>query len=72
MPPKTTTIAIPATLRDLIATHAGAQGISREALADSALKSQLAVARALLERGERLANHYLTDPRIASAGQSGT
>ncbi len=70
MPAETTTIAIPATLRDLIATHAGARGVSREALADSAFKTQLQIARAMLERGERLADHYLTDPRIASAGQS--
>ncbi len=70
MPQETTTIAIPTTLRDLIATHAGARGISREALADGAFKTQLQVARAMLERGERLADHYLTDPRITSAGQS--
>jgi hypothetical protein len=70
MPQETTTIAIPVTLRDLIATHAGARGVSREALADSGFKSQLQVARAMLGRGERLADHYLTDPRITSAGQS--
>src|SRR5437773_768029 len=65
-----TTIAIPPALRDLIAEHADAERMTQDALADAALQRQIEVAQAAHEHGERLAVRYLTDPRLATAGQS--
>jgi predicted transcriptional regulator len=70
MPQERTTIAIPPALRDLIAECADAERMTHDALADAALRRQIEVAQAAHERGERLAVRYLTDPRLATAGQS--
>jgi len=65
-----TTIAIPPALRDLIAERADTERMTQDALADAALRRQIEVAQAAHERAERLAMRYLTDPRLATAGQS--
>ncbi len=66
----TTTVAIPPALRDLLTVRAKESQTSQDALADEALRDQLAIAREEQARGERLAERYLTDPRITGAGQS--
>jgi hypothetical protein len=70
MPQDTTTVAIPAALRDLIAERAEAEWMTQDALADAALRRQLDIAQAAQAHSENLAARYLTDPRLATAGQS--
>ncbi len=68
--PDTTTVAIPPSLRDLLAAQAKEAHVSQDALADTATREQIAIAHQEQARGEQLTERYLTDPRIAVAGQS--
>lgn len=70
MPQETTTIAIPSTLRDLIAEHADTARMTQDMLADTALRRQIEIAQAARAHSENLAMRYLTDPRLTTAGQS--
>ena len=69
MPAETITIAIPPVLRDLIADHAAAQHTTQDRFADTLLQQELERAETLQGRGEALATHYLTHPRLAETSQ---
>src|SRR5262245_58419152 len=65
---ETTTISIPAALRDLLAERAKMAGLSQDAVADAALRRQLADAHAQKPDNGDLADRYLTDRRVSPVG----
>ena len=66
MPANTISIVIPPELRDLIAEAADERKTTQDIAATTLLQEQIAEAEAARERGELLAERYLSHPRLTS------